>query len=86
VHVLKTDRSFSTAIDTDERACGLLHSMVAMGNALGLDVLVEGVERESQITHLLEHVGATHAQGYLLHQPMTLTNLAATLVRAPTVV
>ena len=86
VEVLKTDRSFSMAIDTDERACGLLRSMVSMGKALGLDVLVEGVERESQIVHLLDHVGATHAQGYLLHQPMTLTNLAATLVRAPTVV
>jgi diguanylate cyclase (GGDEF)-like protein len=86
VEVLKTDRSFSMAIDTDERACGLLRSMVSMGKALGLDVLVEGVERESQVVHLLDHVGATHAQGYLLHQPMTLTNLAATLVRAPTVV
>ena len=67
--VLKTDRSFSMAIDTDERACGLLRSMVSMGEALGLDILVEGVERESQIVHLLDHVGATHAQGYLLHRP-----------------
>jgi EAL domain-containing protein (putative c-di-GMP-specific phosphodiesterase class I) len=40
-----------------------------MGDALGLDVIVEGIERASQLQHLRDHVGAKFAQGYLLHRP-----------------
>ena len=79
VKVLKTDRLFSAKIDSDESACHLLHSMVAMGQALGLDVVVEGIERESQVEHLIDHVGGTLAQGYLLHKPMGLDPLCAVL-------
>jgi diguanylate cyclase (GGDEF)-like protein len=79
VKVLKTDRLFSAKIDTDETACHLLHSMVAMGQALGLDVVVEGIERQSQVEHLIEHVDGTLAQGYLLHKPMGVDALCAIL-------
>jgi diguanylate cyclase (GGDEF)-like protein len=79
VKVLKTDRLFSAKIDSDETACHLLHSMVAMGQALGLDVVVEGIERESQVEHLIEHVDGTLAQGYLLHKPMGVDPLCRIL-------
>jgi diguanylate cyclase (GGDEF)-like protein len=69
VKILKTDATLSSDIDRDERSCRLLSSVVAMGDALGLDVIVEGIERESQLRHLRDHVGATFAQGYLLHRP-----------------
>ena len=46
-----------------------------MGQALGLDVVVEGIERASQLEHLREHVHAPYAQGYLLHRPMPLEQL-----------
>ena len=38
---------------------------------LGLDVVVEGIERSSQ----LDHVHAPYAQGYLMHRPMVLDTL-----------
>lgn len=79
VNVLKTDASFSAGIDGDERSCGLLRSIVVMGQALGLDVVVEGIERSEQVEHLHEHVGAALAQGYLLHRPMSLESLAQVL-------
>jgi diguanylate cyclase (GGDEF)-like protein len=69
VKTLKTDATLSSDIDHDERSCRLLRSVVAMGDALGLDVIVEGIERESQLHHLRDHVGAKYAQGYLLHRP-----------------
>jgi diguanylate cyclase (GGDEF)-like protein len=69
VKILKTDATLSSDIDHDERSCRLLRSVVAMGDALGLDVIVEGIERASQLQHLRDHVGATFAQGYLLHRP-----------------
>jgi diguanylate cyclase (GGDEF)-like protein len=79
VNVIKTDASFSAGVDRDERSCGLLRSIFVMGEALGLDVVVEGLERNSQIAHIREHVGATLAQGFLLHRPMSLDEVAAVL-------
>ena len=76
VKILKIDRSFLVDIDSDERSCGLLRSIMMMGQALGLDVVVEGVERATQVEHLRDHVvetgATTFAQGYLLHRPMPL--------------
>jgi diguanylate cyclase (GGDEF)-like protein len=69
VRILKTDAALSGDIDQDERSCRLLRSVVSMGDALGLDVIVEGIERVSQLEHLRDHVGAQFAQGYLLHYP-----------------
>jgi EAL domain-containing protein (putative c-di-GMP-specific phosphodiesterase class I) len=69
VKILKTDAALSSDIDHDERSCRLLRSIVTMGDSLGLDVIVEGMERPSQLEHLREHVGAKFAQGYLLHLP-----------------
>ena len=75
VRIIKTDLSFSEAIDRDERSCALLCSITMMGQALGLDVVVEGIERASQLEHLNEHVHAPYAQGYLMHRPMPLIEL-----------
>ena len=75
VQIIKTDLSFSESIDRDERSCALLCSITMMGQALGLDVVVEGIERASQLDHLRDHVHAPYAQGYLMHRPMPLEQL-----------
>ena len=75
VRTIKADASFSEGIDRDERSCALLCSIMMMGQALGLDVVVEGIERSSQLDHLREHVHAPYAQGYLMHRPMVLGTL-----------
>jgi sensor c-di-GMP phosphodiesterase-like protein len=51
-----------------------------MGQALGLDVVVEGIERATQLDHLRDHVGAPYAQGFLMHRPMPLAEVVSTLV------
>ena len=79
VRIIKTDGSFSDAIDRDERSCALLCSITMMGQALGLDVVVEGIERASQLEHLRDHVHAPFAQGYLMHRPMSVENLVEVL-------
>jgi diguanylate cyclase (GGDEF)-like protein len=79
IDVIKTDASFSAGVDRDERSCGLLRSIIVMGEALGLDVVVEGVERPSQVEHVRRHVGATIAQGFLLYRPMPVTELVEVL-------
>ena len=81
VQIIKTDLSFSKNIDRDERSCALLGSITMMGQALDLDVVVEGIERTSQLEHLREHVPtARYAQGYLMHRPMPLDQLLRVIV------
>jgi diguanylate cyclase (GGDEF)-like protein len=64
VDTLKIDRSFVSDIATDEPAAALTASIVAMGNALGLRVVAEGVEHEQQ-RRLLHAWGCHVAQGFL---------------------
>jgi diguanylate cyclase (GGDEF)-like protein len=75
VQMIKTDLSFAEGIDRDERSCGLLCSISMMGQALGLDVVVEGIERIGQLEHVRDHVHAPYAQGYLIDRPMPLDQL-----------
>ncbi len=80
VKVLKTDRLFSAKIDTDVRSAKLLVSMVEMGQALGLDVVIEGIERQTQVEVLRQHVAfgdQLYLQGYLLSRPAPLAEIAA---------
>jgi predicted signal transduction protein with EAL and GGDEF domain len=65
----------SKGIDQDERSCALLCSITMMGQALDLDVVVEGIERTSQLDHLRKHAHASFAQGYLMYRPMPLDHL-----------
>lgn len=74
-HVVKIDASLSSEIDTDERACSVLAGIVTMAEALSLDVVVEGIERQAQLDRVRDSVGAQLVQGYLLHRPMPLEDL-----------
>jgi diguanylate cyclase (GGDEF)-like protein len=82
VQVLKTDRTFVADIEHSERSANLLRSMLLMGRALGLDVVVEGVERQSQLDHLRAMRNEVFAQGYHLAPPMPLDDVVALLQRA----
>ncbi|MDZ5620058.1 bifunctional diguanylate cyclase/phosphodiesterase [Nocardioides sp. HM23] len=79
VQIIKADGSLSHAIDSDERASALLRSVAHMGRSLGLEVVVEGIEREAQLTVLRDHGHQLYAQGFLLHRPMPIDDLLTTL-------
>jgi diguanylate cyclase (GGDEF)-like protein/PAS domain S-box-containing protein len=61
---LKIDRSLIADVDGDKQACSVAAAVIMMAEALDLEVVAEGVERESQLDALLE-AGATSAQGHL---------------------
>jgi diguanylate cyclase (GGDEF)-like protein len=61
---LKIDRAFLAGIASDDAAAALTASIVAMGVALGLRVVAEGVEEEQQRL-LLKAWGCHEAQGFL---------------------
>ena len=83
VQILKTDQSFAAGIDTSPRSFELLRSMIMMGKALGLDVVVEGVERQSQLDLVrdMRHHDV-YAQGFLLGRPVPLSDAVASPVQA----
>jgi EAL domain-containing protein (putative c-di-GMP-specific phosphodiesterase class I) len=83
VAILKIDKSFVTHIEEDAKACRLVRSMVQMGRALGVDVVVEGIERWGQVEHVTRHSGAATGQGFLFGRPMPPAQMAAFL-SAPT--
>lgn len=79
VGVLKVDRAFLRGVPHDARAVGLLHSIIAMATALGLIVVVEGVETEEQARELQGYGNDVVWQGFLAARPMPADAFAAWL-------
>jgi diguanylate cyclase (GGDEF)-like protein/PAS domain S-box-containing protein len=79
VHKLKIDQSFVRDIGVDERGMGIVKTIIALAQTLGLDVIAEGVETPEQQT-LLAAQGCHYLQGYLLSRPLAVD--AATLFLA----
>lgn len=77
LNTLKIDGSFVRHVTTDEDAGSIVSGVIALGHALGLRVVAEGVEHERQLS-LLRHLGCDLAQGFLFARPLTAE--AATLL------
>jgi EAL domain-containing protein (putative c-di-GMP-specific phosphodiesterase class I) len=64
VDFLKIDGSFIADIDSDPQANAIVGAIITMAEALALEVVAEGVEREAQ-ADALRDLGCGFAQGYL---------------------
>jgi EAL domain-containing protein (putative c-di-GMP-specific phosphodiesterase class I) len=80
VDTLKMDGSFIRSIDRDAEAAALTRSIVAMGKALGLRVVAEGVEIPEQRA-LLAEWGCDEIQGFLVGKPLPAAEALARLSR-----
>jgi EAL domain-containing protein (putative c-di-GMP-specific phosphodiesterase class I) len=69
VEALKIDRSFIEHLDeaSDDRA--IVEAVVALGHALGLGIIAEGIERPGQAIELA-NLGSYVAQGFLYAKPV----------------
>jgi diguanylate cyclase (GGDEF)-like protein len=65
---LKIDKSFVAALGQSANGGVIIQAIVALGRALGLTVLVEGVETEEQRV-LLRLAGCDEMQGFLFARP-----------------
>lgn len=68
VNRIKIDRSFVCALDDSGEGDALIDAMVKLARSLGLNVIAEGVETESQRDWLLA-CGCKEFQGYLTGMP-----------------
>jgi diguanylate cyclase len=67
---IKIDKSFLDSMEATGESAILVHSVVHLGRALGLEVTAEGVETEEQ-RRFLQAVGCHFLQGYLFSKPIS---------------
>ena len=63
VDVLKIDKAFVMNLLQDDRKMGIVNSIIAIGRALGMRIISEGVEEE-EVLHYLRKAGSHTIQGY----------------------
>ena len=71
LYQLKIDGSFVHDIVTDPSDKAIVQTILGIANNLGLDVIAEGVETESQ-RQALQQLGCPSYQGYLFGRPLAL--------------
>jgi EAL domain-containing protein (putative c-di-GMP-specific phosphodiesterase class I) len=69
IDVLKIDRSFVSGVTDTTEALALVHAMVQLGKALGLETVAEGVENDAQRAQLAAESVDT-GQGFLFARPL----------------
>ena len=80
VDVLKIDRTFIDGFGADREGPVLVRAIIELAQALGLQVVAEGIERVDQLAPL-RALGCELGQGYLFSRPMEADALSGLLAR-----
>ena len=78
---LKIDRGFVRDLEHDSDDAAIVSAIVALGQALGLRIVAEGVETDVQ-QNFLTRLGCNSLQGYLLGHPLPAEGFMADIQRA----
>jgi EAL domain-containing protein (putative c-di-GMP-specific phosphodiesterase class I) len=79
---LKIDRSFIQNITQNGDDPVVARAIIALGHALGLSIVAEGVETETQSGFLRDQLCQT-VQGFLYSRPLTVEQFEAHLANPP---
>ncbi|WP_237437510.1 EAL domain-containing protein [Alteraurantiacibacter aestuarii] len=71
---LKIDRMFTSAMNTDAKAAGIVRHVLRLGKELRIIVVAEGVEDGSTLT-LLRDSGCLVAQGFAISRPISFDEI-----------
>lgn len=69
IDCLKIDQSFVQRCSTDRHDAAIVQAIISMARSLGMKVIAEGVETETQLAYLCAH-GCQEGQGYLFSRPL----------------
>ncbi len=69
IDIIKIDRSFITGIEHQRYDTALIQAILAMANAMNLELVAEGIETPNQ-RQILRLLGCRYGQGYLLAKPL----------------
>jgi len=78
---LKIDRGFVRDLEHDSDDAAIVSAIVALGQALGLRIVAEGVETDVQ-QNFLTRLGCNSLQGYLLGHPLPAEGFMVDIQRA----
>ena len=70
VDAIKIDKAFTQAIGTESVVVTVLPQILSMAEALGLEVIVEGIETPEQASYFEASAGTILAQGWLFGHPV----------------
>ncbi|KAA0946052.1 EAL domain-containing protein [Pseudomonas sp. ANT_H14] len=76
---LKIDRGFVRDLEHDSDDAAIVSAIVALGQALGLRIVAEGVETDMQ-QNFLTRLGCDSLQGYLLGHPLPADGFMSAIV------
>jgi len=79
---LKIDRSFVRDADADADSRAIVKGVISLAEALGLNIVAEGVETRQQMDFLRE-AGCHTLQGYLIARPLPVMELEAWIAAMP---
>ncbi len=80
--VLKIDRSFIEGIPREQGHAAIVEAVIMLSNALGIEVVAEGVETAEQVA-VLSAYGCGLAQGYYFSPPVTAEEFTALATQRP---
>ena len=83
VDEVKVDRSFVDGLGTDPLDSSLVAAIVAIAEALDLQVTAEGVETKGQLA-ILKKLQCERAQGYYLARPMPASDVDSLIAQGQT--
>jgi diguanylate cyclase (GGDEF)-like protein/PAS domain S-box-containing protein len=82
IDYLKIDQSFVRNLDHDKNDLALCEAIIVMAHKLGIKVIAEGVETETQ-NQLLKDFGCDYGQGYLYSKPVPASDFEALFCARP---
>lgn len=77
---LKVDMGFVQDMETDVKLAAIVRTIIALGSELGLDVVAEGIESQTQLD-MLKAMGCRLGQGYFFSRPINAELLEVELRR-----
>jgi predicted signal transduction protein with EAL and GGDEF domain len=84
IDIVKLDRAFVSGLTPDSKSFAVCRGIVSLAHDLGMLVVAEGIETESQ-RDLLRSVGCDFAQGYYFGRPVPAEEFEARYFGAPPV-
>jgi len=82
IHSLKIDRSFIIEMDSNTHSKNIVTMIIQLAHTLGLEVIAEGVDNESQVS-ILSALGCDQMQGYLMSKPLPSADIEQLLIKSP---
>lgn len=81
IDALKIDRTFISRMETGNGGSEIVKTILALAHGLGMKVIAEGVETNSQLSGL-KKMRCEYAQGYLFAKPVNSQEAGALLVKS----